>query len=35
MTHADPVDKILLTLCVFAALCIVALLVVDVCMKFG
>jgi hypothetical protein len=35
MTHADHVDKIQLTLCVFAALCIVALLAVDVYMKVG
>jgi hypothetical protein len=35
MTDANSVDKLQLTLCVFAALCIVALFALDVCMGTG
>jgi hypothetical protein len=35
MTDANSADKMQLTLCVFAALCIVALLTLDVYMGIG
>lgn len=35
MTDANSVDKMQLTLCVFAALCIVALLALDVYIGIG